>query len=126
MHDAVTRFFAAIERRDLTAVLACLSEDVSYANVPHPSVHGHAGVGGLLGPFLERCNQARWDVVSSAQHGELTFAERIDRFWIDGDEYAIECNGVYRVVHDRIVEVRDYVDLGVWRARLGDVLDRDR
>lgn len=121
MHHAVSRFLAAVEARDIDAVLACLSGHVSYQNVPHAPVHGHDGVRGLLGPFLARCTEVRWQIVAWAQNGELTFAERVDRFRIDGDEYAIECNGVFRVLEDRIVEVRDYLDLSVWHERLGPV-----
>ena len=32
--------------------------------------------------------------------------------------------GVYRIAGGRIAEVRDYVDLGVWRDRLGTVMSR--
>lgn len=49
----------------------------------------------------------------------------MDRFRIDGREYAIECNGVVEVDVDRelLTAFRDYVDLGVWRGRLGAALD---
>lgn len=125
MHDAVARFLAAVEERDIDAVLACLTDDVTYRNVPHPPVHGHDGVRALLGPFLARCERARWDVVTAAEGDGHTFAERVDRFWIGGREYSIECTGVYRIVGDRIAEVRDYVDLGVWHQRLAGLGDVD-
>jgi limonene-1,2-epoxide hydrolase len=65
-------------------------------------------------------------VVSSAYDGDRAWLERVDRFWIDGREYAIECNGVYAVdpASGLLDEVRDYVDLATWRQRLGDVLTR--
>lgn len=122
LHPVVAAFIAAVERRDIDAVCDTMTNDVVYANVPHPPVVGHDGVRGLLGPFLDRCTTARWDVVSAAVAGDLAFAERVDRFWIDGREYRIECAGVYRIADGRIAEVRDYVDLGLWRERLGDVM----
>ena len=68
----------------------------------------------------------RWDVVTSAYDGDRAWLERVDRFWIDGQEYAIECNGVYTVdpASGLLDEVRDYVDLATWRQRLGDALTR--
>lgn len=124
VHPAVAEFIAAVGRRDIDGVCASLTDDVRYANVPHPPVVGKDGVRDLLGPFLERCQQAQWDVISAAVSGDIAFAERVDRFWIDGNEYRIECTGVYRIADGRIAEVRDYVDLGVWRERLGDVMTR--
>lgn len=124
MHEAVRAFLTAVETRDIDRVIACFTDDLSYENVPHGAVHGPAGLRAMLGPFLARCDRARWDVVSSAVHDDVTFAERIDRFWIDRTEYVIECTGVYRVRDGLIAQVRDYVDLGVWRQRLDNVLER--
>ena len=46
---------------------------------------------------------------------------------IDGDEHAVRCNGVFDIDGDgRLLAVRDYVDLGEWRDRVGPVLTRRR
>ena len=72
--------------------------------------------------IVPRCERISWDIVSAQYAGDTAWLERVDRFWIDGLEYAIECNGVFRVDERSglIREVRDYVDLGVWRARLAE------
>lgn len=121
----VRGFLDAVESRDCDAVAACFTEAARYANVPHPPVVGPAGVRALFARILPRCERVRWDVVSSAYEGRLAWLERVDRFWIAGREYAIECNGVFTVDDPgtRLVEVRDYVDLATWRERLGGVLD---
>jgi limonene-1,2-epoxide hydrolase len=124
VHEVVGAFLTDVESRDIEVVLACFADDLSYENVPHGAVRGKDGLRGLLGPFLSRCEGVRWDVVSSATSGDRTFVERVDRFWIDGVEYKIECTGVYRVRSGLIAQVRDYVDLGVWRERLGSVMER--
>lgn len=123
---AVAAFLAAVESRDADAAAACFAEDARYANVPHDPVIGPAGVRGLLGPILARSSEVRWDIVSAAYDGDRAFLERVDRFRIDGREYAVECNGVVEVDPGTglITAFRDYVDLGVWRTRLGGVLDR--
>jgi len=122
----VRRFLDAVESRDCDAVAACFTHDARYANVPHPPAVGPAAIRAVFARILPRCDRVQWDVVSSAYEGDTAWLERVDRFWIDGREYAIECNGVYRVDPGsaRLAEVRDYVDLGVWRQRLGDVLER--
>jgi ketosteroid isomerase-like protein len=123
---AVRRFLAAVESGDPDAVAGCFTDDARYANVPHPPAVGPAAIRALFARVLDRCERVRWDVVSAASDGDRAWLERVDRFWIDGREYAIECNGVYTVdpARGQLAEVRDYVDLATWRERLGDVLDR--
>jgi hypothetical protein len=50
--------------------------------------------------------------------------ERLDRFWLQGEEYAVACHGVFSVdmASRTVISVRDYVDLGEWRQRVNPVL----
>lgn len=120
----VARFLDAVAARDADAAGACFAPGAPYANMPHPPVFGPAGVAGLLAPILARSERVRWDLVSASYAPTRAWLERVDRFWIDGREYAIECNGVAEVdpAAGLITAFRDYVDLSVWRGRLGDVL----
>jgi limonene-1,2-epoxide hydrolase len=123
---AVEQFLAAVHARDAAAAAACFAPQARYANVPHPAVIGPAGVHELLAPILSRSSRVQWDLVSASFQAERAWLERVDHFWIDGCEYAIECNAVVEVDPSSglITQFRDYVDLGVWRERLGGVLDR--
>jgi limonene-1,2-epoxide hydrolase len=118
----VQGFLAAIAARDIDAVLSHFSADATWQNVPHPQAVGHAGLAAMLGPILERSSDVRWDIISASYSDDRVWLERIDRFWIDGAEYAVHCNGVFEIdaAAGVITEVRDYVDLGEWRARLAD------
>jgi limonene-1,2-epoxide hydrolase len=116
-------FWTRLRPRTSRPWLGCVTDNVSYENVPHGAVHGKAGLRSMLGPFLVRCERVRWDIITAAVGGDLAFVERVDRFWIDADEYSIECCGIYRVRNGLIASVRDYVDLGLWRERLGSVRD---
>lgn len=122
----VAAFLDAVHARDADAAAACFADAARYANVPHEPVIGPDGVRGLLAPILARSSRVRWDIVTAAYDQNRAFLERVDRFWIDGREYAIECNAVVEVdpTSGLITAFRDYVDLGVWRARLNGVLDR--
>lgn len=74
----------------------------------------------MLSPIFERSSAVRWDLATAAYQGNRAWLERVDRFWIDGSEYAVRCNGVleFDVPKGVITEFRDYVDLGEWRSRL--------
>jgi limonene-1,2-epoxide hydrolase len=119
----VRRFLDAVEARDVALAASCFALDAPYQNVPHPPVHGPAGVAGLLGPIVERSQRVQWDIVSEAYAPGRGHLERIDRFWIDGTEYAVCCHAVIEVDEDAalITAFRDYVDLAPWRARLAGV-----
>jgi limonene-1,2-epoxide hydrolase len=121
---AVARFLGAVEAGDAAAAAACFAPDATYANMPHPPVRGPEGVEGLLAPILNRSEYVVWEIVTASYTEERAWLERVDRFRIDGREYAIECNGVVEVdpATGLIVAFRDYVDLEAWRERLGDVL----
>jgi limonene-1,2-epoxide hydrolase len=121
---AVERFLGAVEARDAATAAACFAPDATYRNVPHPPVRGPEGVRGLLAPILGRSSQVRWEIVSASYVEDRAWLERVDRFVIDGEEYAVACNGVLEVdpATGLITDFRDYLDLRVWRKRLGDVL----
>ena len=119
---AAGRLLAAVRTLDPAEVAACFTEDATYRNMPHEPAVGRGGVEALFAPILGRCERVVWDLVSAAYDGDTAWLERVDRFWIGGREYRIECNGVLRAdpAGGLIAEFRDYVDLGVWRARLAE------
>lgn len=113
-------FLAGIVSREVSAILGFFAPDATWQNVPSPRVVGHEGIAAMFAPILERSSEVRWDIVSASYADDRAWLERIDRFWIDGVEYAVRCNGVFELDPEAgvITEVRDYVDLGEWRARL--------
>jgi limonene-1,2-epoxide hydrolase len=117
---AVARFLSAVESTDADAVAACFTDDATYQNVPHPPAVGPAAIAAMFRPILSRCTKVHWEIVSSSYAEDAAWLERVDRFWIDGTEYRIECNGVAMVDPEsgKLTAFRDYVDLGVWRERL--------
>lgn|GEM_PF-1915894 len=127
-HEAVSRLFRAVEACDPAFVTACFTPDAVFRNMPHEPFVGRAAIEQLFTPILAASERVEWVIHNLCVVDDLVFAERTDRFWIDGVEYHIECNGVFRVdqTQQLIAEVRDYVDLGLWRARLGGVLARKR
>lgn len=121
---AVTDLFRAIESRDLRAVRRSLSPTVSWQNVPHPAAHGRDAVIALLAGILTWSEEVSWDVHAARYETGRAWIERVDRFRIAGQWLDVRCNGVFEVDDaGRVSEVRDYVDLSEWRARVRPVLD---
>lgn len=116
----VTAFLAALERRDLDAVLDCFTPDASYAYaMPLPPLVGRDAIAGMFGKLLGEADAVRWDVVASTVDGDRVWTERVDRFTFAGRDVAIECAGLFELAEGRICAVRDYVDMATWRERKG-------
>lgn len=124
--SAIRRLFEAIESRDLRAVRDALRPDATWQNVPSDPSIGRDAVVASLAPILTWSDTVRWDVVTANHSANMAWIERIDRFVIDGVEHAVRCNGVFEVdpALGKVVSVRDYVDLGEWRKRIGPAYDR--
>jgi limonene-1,2-epoxide hydrolase len=122
---AVATLVQAVQQRDLDAICACFTAEASYGNVGYTPAQGREQIRAMFAPIISRSTRIEWEIRSQAVSDDEVFAERIDRFWIDGKCFEIECLGIYQVdgASGLIAEVRDYVDLGIWRARLGSVLD---
>ena len=124
MSPGVERLLAAIGSRDVRRITEALAPDVAWQNVPHAPAVGRDAVVALLAGIVCWADEVRWDVVTSTTDGDTTWCERVDRFVFAGEEHAVRCNGVFRVdaASGRVAEVRDYVDLGEWRARITPVM----
>lgn len=117
------RWLDAVEARNIDAVLDCFSNDGQWQNVPRPPAVGHVAIRTMLEPILLRSDRVQWDIVTESYSQHRAWLERMDRFVIDGTEYAVRCNGVLEFEPDTglISELRDYVDLAEWRSRLSAV-----
>lgn len=115
-------FLNSLESCDIDRILQSFTEQSSWQNVPHVPAVGLSEIRATFESIVQRSSRIQWDVVSSAFEGSRGWVERVDRFWIDGIEYAVRCNGVFDfdVESSTILSVRDYVDLGEWRSRLAD------
>tara|TARA_B110000014_G_C19959395_1_gene496487 strand:- start:126 stop:512 length:387 start_codon:yes stop_codon:yes gene_type:complete len=115
------RFLTDLATCDIDKIMRNFTADSQWQNVPHTPAVGLSEIRSTFSTIVSRSSQIRWDVVSASFEGSRGWIERVDRFWIDQDEYAVRCNGVFDfdVESGSILSVRDYVDLGEWRSRLG-------
>lgn len=125
--DAIHRLLDAVNRRDIRAISSALHPEASWANVPHSPALGRDAVVGMLAPIVRWSDAVDWEIVSEQYSEGTGWVERVDRFEIAGHEHAVRCNGVFLTAAtpagEVVVAVRDYVDLGEWRARIGPVYE---
>jgi limonene-1,2-epoxide hydrolase len=115
----VTALIKANEARDIDAILAVLTDDVVYVNVPMSVMNGHDEVRAMLGPFAELAETVEWEVLEQVESGDTVMNERIDRVWLEGG-HAIELRvaGVFKVEGDKIAVWRDYFDLQEFNSQM--------
>jgi len=110
--ETVTALLKANETRDVDAILALLTDDALYENVPMSVLTGHDEIGSMLGPFLQGVTTVAWDVLHQVEQGNVVMNERVDRFTMpDGKKIAIRVCGVFEVRDGKVAVWRDYFDL---------------
>ena len=114
-------FLNSLASCNIDLIMQSFTELSQWQNVPHTPAVGLSEIKTTFETIVTRSSRIQWDVLSSSFEGDRGWIERVDRFWIDGREYAVRCNGVFDfdLATSSISSVRDYVDLGEWRSRLG-------
>jgi limonene-1,2-epoxide hydrolase len=108
--QTVTAFIQAIEARDLDGALALADDDITYDNVPMPTVQGIDATREFLSAFAGS-DEIEWVIHHQVAAGNVVMNERTDRFR-NGDKWLeIAVAGVWKVVDGRITLWRDYFDL---------------
>ncbi|MEX2256639.1 MAG: limonene-1,2-epoxide hydrolase family protein [Acidimicrobiia bacterium] len=117
--EAVTALIKANEARDVDAIVAVLTDDVVYENVPMGVMNGHDEVRAMLGPFAEMAERIEWEVLDQVEGGDTVMNERVDRFWLEGG-HTIELRvaGVFKVRDGKIAVWRDYFDLEAFNSQM--------
>ena len=110
----VREMFDAWRRRDIDAILASMSEDILYHNIPLAPLKGRPAVRAFLDTFFERA--LTFDVVfhHEMENGAgLVMNERTDIFRMrSGRDVRLPIMGVFELAGGFITAWRDYFDLG--------------
>lgn len=118
--EAVAALIAANQARDIDAILATLTDDVVYENVPMSVLTGHDEVRGFLGPFAEMSTSIEFEVLHQVEQGNIVMNERVDKFVLtDGKEIALRVAGVFEVRDGKVAIWRDYFDVGQFNEQMG-------
>ena len=118
--EVVTALINANEARDIDALLAVLTEDALYENVPMSPLKGHDEIKAMLEGFLGSAKNVEWEVLHQVEQGDVVMNERVDRFEMsDGKSIAIRVAGVFEIRDGKVAVWRDYFDLAEFTNQMG-------
>ncbi|MET0984675.1 MAG: limonene-1,2-epoxide hydrolase family protein [Steroidobacteraceae bacterium] len=111
----VRDFGRAWEARDPDAIIAALTEDIVYENVPIPAMRGHEEVRRFITPNLKKSSAIKFDFlcVAIAPNGAV-LTERIDTFYFGDKSVAVPLMGIFELRGEKISRWRDYADIGTF------------
>src|SRR5262245_50930588 len=109
----VRDFGRAWEARDPDAIIAALTEDIVYENVPIPAMHGHEEVRRFITPNLRKSSAIKFDFLSVAIAANgAVLTERIDTFYFGEKAVAVPLMGIFELRGEKIARWRDYAEIG--------------
>ena len=121
--ETVNAFIAAIERKDVEAAVALVSDDVSYENMPMQPIVGPEAMAATLEMFLAPASEVEWPVLRQFEVGNVVINERLDRFKIGVGWLELPIAGVFEVVDGRIRLWRDYFDMATYSGQMAELAD---
>lgn len=111
--DTVREFCAAIDRKDLAAVEALMDERVVYHNVgSEPAVGRDASLAAVKFQF-DMFEPISFRIRNLAADGDTVLTERVDEITANGITAPVPVMGTFEVKNGRIVQWRDYFDMGL-------------
>jgi len=115
--EVVRAFVAAIERKDIDAALALVTDDVVYDNVPIGSVTGPDGIRRALRRLLGTSERIEWVIQHQVGAGDVIMNERLDRFQLGDRWVEVPVAGLFVLRDGQIALWRDYFDLATYRRQ---------
>ncbi|HJQ18071.1 MAG TPA: limonene-1,2-epoxide hydrolase family protein [Allosphingosinicella sp.] len=108
----VRRFCQTWDERDLEGIVAMLSLDIAYQNVPRPAMHGREEVRAFVAPIIAKATRIEFilTAIATSPDGETVLTERLDRLHYGDKVVDIPLMGVFVVKSGLITAWRDYAD----------------
>ena len=109
--DQVFKFINLWSRLELEPIIASMTEDCFYHNMPWPPMIGQAAIREALAQFIQGAEAIEWHVLHAAETKDgAVLTERLDRFLINGKWMEIPVMGTFELRDGLIARWRDYFD----------------
>lgn len=118
--DTVRRMLTAWEALDLDGILATMTPDARYHNVPMPVLEGQDAIRVWCTRFLKDVTSFKVETYAEADGGGgIVFNERADIIgYANGRTASIRIAGLFRFRDGLICDWRDYFDLAEFTSQL--------
>ena len=108
----VTDFCRAWSRMNLDEILAFMTDDAVYHNIPMAPARGRAAIRAVCEGFLKMADAIDFRVLNTASAGNVVMNERVDSFvYKGGKKGSVPVVGVFEVNGGKITAWRDYFDM---------------
>jgi limonene-1,2-epoxide hydrolase len=109
--EVIRQFLKDMERLDYDTALKLVCGDCEYTNPPPiGTVHGPAGIRGVLEPFFTPTLENEFKILRDAATGPVVTMERLDRHHLADKWIELPVTGVFEVREGLITYWRDYFD----------------
>ena len=120
----VQAFLASWDSHDITKIMAFISDDCYYKNVPslsgpNPVISGHQAISAFLAPFFAKDpltvpSKFFTEVKNVVAGGDGVALERVDNFEFGSTKIAVPVAAMFRVKNGKITYWVDYFDGSVF------------
>ena len=116
--EIVEAFIAAWNRDDTEGALSFLTDDVFYHNIPMEPLEGIEAVRGFFAN-VGTITDTDWQMLNIAENGDVVLTERLDNFVLNGSQVSLPVMGTFILDGGKIKVWRDYFDLAMFTAPIG-------
>jgi limonene-1,2-epoxide hydrolase len=116
----VRDFFAAVDARDIDALVDACTDDVVYENVSMAPHLGKAALRAFVTPNMSKVDDYVTNMrsIATAADGRTVLTERLDVFDFKGSKVHVRVMGAFEIRDGKIAAWRDYFDLASFAAAM--------
>ncbi len=118
--QVVEAFITAWNERDYEQVIAMLTDDIEYHNIPMPILNGKEAVRSFL-DALGDPDEINWQLLHIAVQGSVVLTERTDNFSYGDKQISLPVMGTFEVRGGKIAKWRDYFDLAQFTEQMAAI-----
>jgi limonene-1,2-epoxide hydrolase len=109
--EVVGEFCAAMNRKDLAAIDALVSDDVVYHNIGAEPAVGREATLAAVKFLFDMFDPIKFRLRNIAVDGDAVLTERVDEITANGITAPVPVMGTFEIRDGRIVAWRDYFDM---------------
>lgn len=108
----VTDFCQAWSLMKLDEILAFMTDDAVYHNIPMQPAKGKTAIRAVIEGFLKTSEAIEFKILHTASGGNVVMNERVDSFvYKGGKKGSVPVVGVFEITGGKISAWRDYFDM---------------